>query len=654
MGESIANPLAWFPYTPRPQQDRAVTIAAETYARGIVGMLSAECGVGKTIASLAGYLAVRADDSTSRLFILTRTHSQSRVFEEELELLRRNALGHGNQITTTSMVSRKHICPIRHEMDTDSAMGFMRGCAMMIRTGRCTHYWQFYRRQGDEGTPVIREPARSLVNELLSSGVVARETAEHSAEESGVCPYEVLRWSARQSRVIIGPYSYFFKERVRNALLSSLSYSLLDADLLVDEAHNLPEHVLSSEAASLSGEDLQWLRDNKASVKKETGVSWISEVIDFLWESLMVSLDKIGRKKGELEIDRWQILPRFVDPELIHVLMDQTRILDGDESVPTETPLDRLVDFLFAGLRASDSDDWHVTAELNPSWASEVRLVDGILRIRPLNAAGLIAPILRSARAALLMSGTFRPTNLYASLMGIRGSLTEDLGSPYPRNSRLVLLDREVSTKYSVRGPELWRGLSKRIEAALVTMPAEKSALVAFPSYDVMDQVLSYNIDCGYRDRIVENRDARIEDLQDQVHQGPKAVFLVYGGKFSEGVDLVIDGQSLVDLIIGVGIPFSPPTSYQRALQDWYERRFGEGSGYYYSSVIPSVRKVVQLVGRLRRSPEDWGVVVLLDHRFERHISIFGDDIVSDLWPYHSVEEMKKAITMFLDLRRVG
>ncbi|MFW9920309.1 MAG: ATP-dependent DNA helicase [Candidatus Thorarchaeota archaeon] len=651
MAESIVDPLSWFPYEPRPQQDKAVVLAARTFNERTVGLLSADCGVGKTIASLSGYLAVRGSDPDSRLFVLTRTHSQSKVFEEELEVLKSSVPQSDIPLTATSMVSRIHVCPIRHRMDTDSSMGFMRGCAMLIRSGRCAYYWNFYKRQGDEGTPIIRESARAIVTDLLDGGVVNREKVESLGEDGGICPYEALRWCARKSRVVIGPYSYLFKERIRTALLSSLGQHLADADLLIDEAHNLPEHVLSSEGAILAGEDLQWLRDNKSTVRKETGVSWVGEAIDFLWETLMVALDKLSIKKNEVVLNKWQVLPRFVDPALIHILMEKTLIPTGDDSIPTETPLDRLIEFLYAGLRSRESDDWHITAELAPRWTTEVRISDGSLRIRPLNAAGLVAPVLRGARAALLMSGTFRPTQLYAGLMGVKGALSEDLGSPYPKASRLVLLDREISTKYTNRTPTLWRAIAERIETALVATPAEKTALIAFSSYEVMEQVLSYNIDCGFRERLVEDRDARIEDLKEQVDEGPKAVFLVYGGKFSEGVDLVAAGRSQVDLIIGVGIPFSPPTSYQKSLQEWYERRFGEGAGYYYSSVIPSVRKVVQLVGRLRRSPEDRGVVILLDLRFEKFVSMFGDDIVSDLWPYRGIDEMREAISSFLEMR---
>ena len=128
-------------------------------------------------------------------------------------------------------------------------------------------------------------------------------------------------------------------------------------------------------------------------------------------------------------------------------------------------------------------------------------------------------------------------------------------------------------------------------------------------------------------------------------------MFCVYGGKFSEGIDLVSSGSSLIDLIIGVGIPFSPPTSYQKALQDWYDSKIGQNTGYYYASVVPSIRQVAQLVGRLRRSPSDSGVVVLLDSRFLKYLHVFGDEIISDVWPYTDITEIKQAIMQFNQMR---
>ncbi|NWF94605.1 MAG: hypothetical protein HXY34_00510 [Candidatus Thorarchaeota archaeon] len=310
--------------------------------------------------------------------------------------------------------------------------------------------------------------------------------------------------------------------------------------------------------------------------------------------------------------------------------------------------MDRLVEFLYAAMMASRSDDWHIALESHKGWKDGVSLSDAEISVRPLNSAGLAAPVLRGVRAALLMSGTLRPVSHYASLLGVSSALTADLSSPYRHGTRLVLVDKDLDTGYSRRSTQLWRTLADRVSLVLETVPADKSALIAFPSYQLMNEVLSFGVHTGYRQQVIESKDYRIEDIREQMEKSPCAVFLVYSGKFSEGVDLVKDGHSMVDLIVGVGVPFTPPTSYQKSLQEFYDRRHGTGAGYYYAVVVPSIRTVAQLVGRLRRSPDDRGIVVLLDSRFLRHLHIFGDDFVSDVWPYSGDEELTEAVQMFL------
>jgi len=640
--------LAFFPYTPRLHQEKAVNLAVEAFSSNTVGLLSADCGIGKTVAVLSGYLASRARDTSSRLFALTRTHSQSKVFESELEVLR----GVDSSLAATTMVSRVHVCPIRHEMESLNATGFMRACAGMIRTGQCNHYWNLYKKGKSEGRIVVREEAHGVIEDLLESGVVTRESAEERAEELGYCPYEIMKLCAKKSRVIIGPYSYIFQTRVREALLGSMGIPLHDVDLLVDEAHNLSSHVLDAETSKLSNEDLRWLRENSQLVVRETGIKWIREAIDFLWETMMLHLDSMNNK-GERVLDKWDISPRFIKEGDLDLLHDAGRpgMNDPENASLAETPLDRLIEFLYTAQKASRSDGWHVTIQVKKSWQEEGPKSTSSLMIQPLNAAGFTAPILRGARSAVLMSGTLRPLEHYARLLGVSGAISEDLSSPYPRGTRLVMIDKRINTRYKLRSPELWRELASRISTVLSSMPANKSALIAFPSYKMMAEIMSYSIDTGFRETIVETRGAQLNDVAEALTTGPHAMFCVFGGKFSEGIDLVKDGSSMIDLIIGVGIPFSPPTSYQRALQDWYNSKFGLDSGYYYSSVVPSIRQVAQLVGRLRRSPSDSGVVVLLDNRFLKHMLVFGDEIVSDVWPYEDISEIREAITQFNKLR---
>jgi len=645
---ATTDPMVYFPYSPRQHQERAVCLAAKAFSSDTVGLLHADCGIGKTIAVLSGYLACRATDQAAHLFALTRTHSQSRVFETELEVLR-SAVPH---LAATTMVSRVHVCPIRHQMESLSHTGFMRACASMIKTEQCIYYWNLYKRSNTDGKTVINEDGRRAVGDLLDTGVVTRERAEERAEQDGYCPYEIMRWCARGSMVVIGPYSYIFKSRVREALLSSLGLSLYEVDLLIDEAHNLSGHVLDAETSILSDDDLRWLRENSQLVVRETGVSWIREAIDFLWESMMLHLDAM-QKRTECPLDKWDVAPRFIKDEDLDILhhVGRPELGDPENASLVETPLDRLIEFLYTAQRAARSDGWHVTLHVDRSFSDDLPRSTASLMIQPLNSAGLTAPILRGARSVVLMSGTLRPLDYYEHLLGVPNAISDDLTSPYPRGTRLVLIDKRLNTRYKERNPELWRDAAARISAALCTMPANKSALIAFPSYKMMSEVMSYGIDTGFREALVETRDALLDDVAQAISQGPCAMFCVYGGKFSEGIDLVSAGSSMIDLIIGVGIPFSPPTSYQTALQSWYDTKFGHGMGYYYASVVPSIRQVAQLVGRLRRSPSDSGVVILLDNRFLQHLSVFGDDIVSDVWPYNDSAEMKEAILQFNQVR---
>ncbi|MHA3963030.1 MAG: ATP-dependent DNA helicase [Candidatus Thorarchaeota archaeon SMTZ1-45] len=645
MTTTASDPMTWFPYQPRRHQERVVYFSEQIFSEGTVGLLSADCGIGKTIATLSGYLSSRYNDPTSRLLVLTRTHSQSKVFEEELTQLRIHSADH--LLTATSMVSRKHVCPMKSLMQNLSTLGFMRGCAALVRMGECTRYWNCYKRNGD-GRTVPRQKFLENIDEMLNDHVVSRIIAEETSDELGQCPYEVLRWCAKKSRVVVGPYDYIFRSRVRMALLASLGAELHEIDILVDEAHNLSSHVLEAEAAELRGSDLTWLRDHKRDIVNETKVQWLEETVDFLWETTMVNLDTL---RGEHRLDKWDAYPRFAAHGDLDRLIEYSTPMEGvDDSVPMDTPVDKLVSFLYAGKRATESDDWLVTIELSSGWEEHFSkdLSRVALKIRPLNAAGLVAQILRSARSAFLMSGTLRPLSHYKRILGIGSAKGEELSSPYPRGTRLILVDKEISTSYKTRNPNLWRAIGERIELVLKTVPANKSAMIAFPSYAIMQDVLSFGIDSGFREQLVEDRTIKIEEAKSALAARPHALFCVYGGKVSEGVDLVDTGSSMVDIIIGVGLPFSPPTSHQKALQDFYDRRYGPGSGFYYAVVVPSIRKVAQMAGRLRRSPEDRGVIVLLDKRFMKHIDVFGEDTAADLWPYRDVDELKEAIEMFV------
>ena len=103
----------------------------------------------------------------------------------------------------------------------------------------------------------------------------------------------------------------------------------------------------------------------------------------------------------------------------------------------------------------------------------------------------------------------------------------------------------------------------------------------------------------------------REEFLQTFNQENDLIAFAVIGGIFSEGIDLV--GEKLIGaIIVGVGMPM---ISFERnIIKDYFESNGKNGFEYAYT--YPGMNKVLQGSGRVIRSPEDKGAVLLIDDRY--------------------------------------
>ena len=87
----------------------------------------------------------------------------------------------------------------------------------------------------------------------------------------------------------------------------------------------------------------------------------------------------------------------------------------------------------------------------------------------------------------------------------------------------------------------------------------------------------------------------------------------VLGGAFSEGIDL--PGERLKNVIVvSTGLP--QPDERVRAMQAYYDER-GE-DGFFLCMTLPGMVRVIQAAGRLIRTREDTGALLLIDSRFAR------------------------------------
>ncbi len=130
----------------------------------------------------------------------------------------------------------------------------------------------------------------------------------------------------------------------------------------------------------------------------------------------------------------------------------------------------------------------------------------------------------------------------------------------------------------------------------------------------------------------------------------PLAGFAVMGGVFGEGIDLIGDRLSGV-AVVGVGLPQIGLT--RELLRMYFEETRQEG--YAYAYVYPGFNKVQQAVGRLIRSDEDYGAVLLIDDRLpgEPYTELFPD-AWQPLPVLEDALEMAETLEAFWAQKRLG
>ena len=113
--------------------------------------------------------------------------------------------------------------------------------------------------------------------------------------------------------------------------------------------------------------------------------------------------------------------------------------------------------------------------------------------------------------------------------------------------------------------------------------------------------------------------------------------FVVVGGAFGEGIDLVSD-RLIGAVIVGIGMPKI------NFISDQISKHYDElgYSGYDYAYLNPGMNKVMQALGRVIRSENDKGAVLLID---ERYLLNEYRDLFKAEWREYEVAFNKDEIT---------
>ena len=89
-------------------------------------------------------------------------------------------------------------------------------------------------------------------------------------------------------------------------------------------------------------------------------------------------------------------------------------------------------------------------------------------------------------------------------------------------------------------------------------------------------------------------------------------MFAVCGGKWSEGLDY--RGEMLSGAMV-IGLPLAPFNRVRKMVIEYFRHKYGE-EGEFLCYTLPAINRALQALGRVLRTPEDRGVLVLGERRF--------------------------------------
>lgn len=581
---------AAFPFKDYRKGQREFSVAVyRTIEAGKKLFAQAPTGVGKTVSVL--FPAIKSlHGKNSKIFYLTAKSTTKTIAFNTVKIMHEKGL----RLRTAVITAKDKIC--------------------FMEERKCEpEYCPYAKGYYDKLNIPLRE---TLKNDCLYD----REFIEDLAKKHELCPFELSLDLAYMSDIVICDYNYYFDPRV--GLQREDTFNKDKDIVLIDEAHNLEDRARDMYSPEIIKEVFYEVYKRMKTEK-----------------SLRKELYNINRKFIDIRksIGKAQIL-QGPPEELINALRKFTVKAEKyfnenkGEKVPEE-----LTDIYFQSVffikisEIADDNFCYYADKTNNITRVKLFLIDP---------SQILKEIQKKARSSIFFSATLTPLKYFRYMLG--GDEDDHIlriSSPFRRENLNLMISSDISMKYTLRDSNIEKACEY-----INTLITERKGnyLVFFPSYHFMNKVYSTYETLYDTSSITLQCRGIEEDDQKEItdrfeNERNVVVFTVVGGVFSEGIDLPLD-KLIGAVIIGTGIP---QISFERnIIKAFFDDKMK--AGYDFAYKYPGFNKVLQSAGRVIRTEEDKGTVLLIDSRFCQHTYL---KLFPDHWKHYkriySPEEIK-------------
>ncbi len=577
-----------FPFEYRPGQKDFVAGVYRSILREKKLFVEAPTGVGKTISTVFPAIKAMGEGLSSKLFYLTAKTIARTVAEDTFSMLTQK----GVRFRFVTITSKEKICVLEKPE---------------CNPGSCPRAKGHLDRVND-----------AVFDMLTAEETITRELIEQYAEKHMVCPFEMCLDVCTWADAVVCDYNYVFDPTValKRFFAEEKKHDFI---FLIDEAHNLVERAREMYSAQLIKEDFLLV---KRLIKGK------NRTMEKQLEACNAALLRLKRECESFQV--WDNVGDFIIP-LLRLSAEFEEFLQ--EAVLDAEAKEAVLNLYFAVRQFLSVHE--IMGEEYRIYTDYTENGDFRLKLLCMEPARQLKERMEKGRSAVLFSATLLPINYYKEQLGGK---EEDYAiyvpSPFDTEKRLLMVGRDVSTKYTRRTRSEYEKIALYLDYFVSARLG--NYFVFFPSYQMMEQTVELTEELlGWQQgvpsedgNIVFGEDASVhlyvqktgmtEKEKEQfllafTEQPQKSTvgFCVMGGIFGEGIDLKND-RLIGTVVVGTGLPM---VCDERELFKFY---FDEknGRGFDYAYLYPGMNKVMQSAGRVIRTTEDTGAILLLDERF--------------------------------------
>ncbi len=580
-----------FPYEYREGQKSMTGLIYHSLSKRDSVFIQAPTGIGKTISAMYPSIRKLGEAAIDKIFYLTARTITRTVAEDTISVLEKQQ---GLYMKSVTITARDKIC-VNDEVSCDYRS--------------CERAEGHFDRIND-----------ALYDLLLTEDRITREKVLLYAKKWKVCPYQLCFEAAYWADFVICDYNYIYDPRTNRGSL--FGEGMERSVLLVDEAHNLLDRSREMYSAEINRRD--FLKMKKIFQGKNRKIV----------RRLTRCIQELRQLEEEYGDDSYALLP-----SLDSLYLPLFRLLESFQEYLTDSATIKekeVLEFYFQVRHF-----YQMLEEMGKGYQIYLEKTAGHYRVELLcvDPSEKLKDFTERSSSSIFFSATLLPIEYYKGLLGGDSLPAFAIPSPFPKKHRMIAITEDVTSRYTRRGVQEYGKMLSYIRMSVRVKPG--NYMVFFPSYQMMEEVSALPEYSELEEEATviqqrsnmteEEREVFLQKFQDgtgeknvspKTHKKSLVGFCVLGSIFSEGIDLT--GDCLIGVIVvGTGLP--QVGNEREIIRSYFDRRSSDRgkrrTGYDYAYSYPGMNKVLQAAGRVIRTMEDRGTILLMDDRFLRRNS---------------------------------